>query len=151
MLEAFCDRSRPQGGVGRQISRGRRSQHSRDRRRRGRTWTGALWGSRRHAGCLQHPHRQLIASLAAQYRVPAIYAYRYFVISGGLISYGIDIVELYRGAASFVSRVLRGEKPAELPVRAPTNFELVINLKAVKALGLKVSQTLLARADEVIE
>jgi putative tryptophan/tyrosine transport system substrate-binding protein len=96
-------------------------------------------------------HRQLIASLAAQYRVPAIYPYRYFVISGGLISYGADIIELYRGAASYVNRVLRGEKPGELPVQAPTNFELVINLKAAKALGLEVSQTLLARADQVIE
>jgi putative tryptophan/tyrosine transport system substrate-binding protein len=96
-------------------------------------------------------HRRLIASLAAQYRVPAIYPYRYFVISGGLISYGIDIIELYRGAASYVTRVLRGEKPAELPVQAPTNFELVINLKAVKALGLKVSETLLARANQIIE
>ena len=96
-------------------------------------------------------HRQLIASFAAQYRVPAIYPYRYFVISGGLISYGIDIIELYRGAASYVNRVLRGEKPAELPVQAPTHFELVINLKAAKALGLDVPETLLARADQVIE
>jgi putative ABC transport system substrate-binding protein len=96
-------------------------------------------------------HRQLIASFAAQYRVPAIYPYRYFIISGGLISYGIDIIELYRGAASYVNRVLRGEKPAELPVQAPTHFELIINLKAAKALGLDVPETLLARADQVIE
>ena len=96
-------------------------------------------------------YRQLIASLAAQCRVPANYPYRYFVISGGLISYGTDIIELYRGAASYVNRVLRGEKPAELPVQAPTNFELVINLKAAEALGLKVSERLLARADQIIE
>jgi putative tryptophan/tyrosine transport system substrate-binding protein len=96
-------------------------------------------------------HRQLIASLAAQYGVPAIYPYRHFVISGGLISYGIDIIELYRDAAGYVNRIFLGEKPDELPVQAATNFELVINLKAAKALGLKVPPTMLARADQVIE
>jgi putative tryptophan/tyrosine transport system substrate-binding protein len=119
--------------------------------------TVAALGREPYAGLVVMPdtsstvHRQLIASLAAQYRVPAIYPYRYFVISGGLISYGIDIIELYRSAASYVNRVLRGEKPAELPVQAPINFELVINLKAAVALGLKVSETLLARADQIIE
>jgi putative tryptophan/tyrosine transport system substrate-binding protein len=114
-------------------------------------------GREPHAGLAVMPdvfstlNRQLIASLAAQYRVPAICPYRYFVNSGGLISYGIDIIELYRGAASYVNRVLRGEKTAELPVQAPTHFELVINLKAAKAIDLTVPSAVLARADDVIE
>jgi putative tryptophan/tyrosine transport system substrate-binding protein len=96
-------------------------------------------------------HRNLILRLAAQHRVPSVYPYRYFVAAGGLVCYGPDTIDQYRRAASYVDRILRGEKPANLPVQAPTKYELVINLKTAKAIGLDVPPTLLARADEVIE
>ena len=96
-------------------------------------------------------HNGAIVNLAAQYKLPAVYAYRDIVIDGGLISYGPDWLDQYRRAADYVDRILRGEKPADLPVQAPTKYELVINLRTAKALGLTVPDSILARADEVIE
>ena len=96
-------------------------------------------------------HRNLIIRLAARYKLPAIYYARNLVADGGLISYGPDPVDDFQRAAGYVDRILKGEKPADLPVQAPTKYELVINLKTAKALGLTVPETLLARADEVIE
>ena len=96
-------------------------------------------------------HSELILSLAAGHRLPAVYYQRDFVVRGGLVSYGVDELDQYRKAAGYVDRILKGEKPADLPVQAPTKYELIINLKTAKALGLTVPETLLATADEVIQ
>jgi putative tryptophan/tyrosine transport system substrate-binding protein len=117
----------------------------------------AAFARERNGGLIVQPdqvtvvHRELISTLAARNRLPAVYPFRTFATIGGLMSYGIDVPDMYRQAAGYIDRILRGEKPADLPVQAPTKFELVINLRTANALGLTVSPTLLARADEVIE
>jgi putative ABC transport system substrate-binding protein len=96
-------------------------------------------------------HRELIITLAARHKLPAVYSSQSFVAAGGLISYGPDFVDQYRQAAGYIDRILKGEKPADMPVQAPTKYELVINLKAAKVLGLTVPPSMLAQANEVIE
>jgi putative tryptophan/tyrosine transport system substrate-binding protein len=103
------------------------------------------------AGAAVTLHRELIITLAARHKLPAVYYERFFAVAGGLISYGPDYVDQYRRAAGYVDRILKGEKPADLPVQAPTKYETVLNLKTAKALGLDVPAAVLARADEVIE
>jgi len=100
---------------------------------------------------LSASHRDLFITLAARYRLPAVYWARFWVAAGGLISYGLELLDPFRRAPGYVDRILKGEKPAELPVQAPTKYELVINLKTAKALGLNVPLGLQQRADEVIE
>ena len=112
---------------------------------------------RRGGGLIVAPHavtlgsRDLIARLAAQYRLPAVYSDRYFAESGGLLSFGNNTADLFRRSATYIDRILKGAKPADLPVQLPTKFELIINLKTAKTLGLTVPPTLVGRADEVIE
>jgi putative ABC transport system substrate-binding protein len=119
--------------------------------------TIAKLGSEPRSGLIVMPdnftsvHRKLIISLAAQFRIPSIYPYRYFADDGGLLSYGVDIADLFRRAAEYASRILRGAEPADLPVQAPTKFELVINLKTARALGIVFPRILLAGADGMIE
>ena len=96
-------------------------------------------------------NRKLIIAMAARHRLPAVYAFPFFAREGGLISYGVDLPDQYRQAASYADRILRGEKPADLPVQQPTKFALVVNLATAKALGLKIPEVFLLRADEVIE
>jgi putative ABC transport system substrate-binding protein len=103
------------------------------------------------AGPLTSVHRNLITTLAARHKLPAVYNTRNYATEGGLVSYGSDFADQYRRAASYVDRILKGEKPADMPVQAPTKYELVINLKTAKALGLTIPPSVLARADEVIE
>ena len=103
------------------------------------------------ASALASRHRHIIVALAVRHQLPVVYPYRFFVAVGGLISYGPDLVDQFRQTASYVDRILKGEKPADLPVQAPTKYELAINLKTAKALGLEVPHSVLARADEVIE
>jgi putative tryptophan/tyrosine transport system substrate-binding protein len=117
----------------------------------------ATLGASRHGGLITtsggivEARRDLIVALAAQHKLPAIYHARHFVAAGGLVSYGCDYIDQYRRAAGYVDRILKGEKPADLPVQAPTKYELVVNLKTAKALGLEIPLSVLARADEVIE
>ena len=106
---------------------------------------------KRQASPLLNNNRKLIISLAARYRLPATYPFRSFVTDGGLIGYGPDPIDQHRQAAGYVDRILKGEKPADLPVQAPTKYELAINLKTAKALDLKVPPSMLSRADEGIE
>jgi putative ABC transport system substrate-binding protein len=96
-------------------------------------------------------NREMIKALAGRHRLPAVYAYRYFVADGGLMSYGVDPAQLFRRGAGYVDRILKGEKPADLPVQAPTKYELVVNLKAAKVIGLTIPESFLLRADEVME
>ena len=103
------------------------------------------------ASPLAQRHRDLIVTLAARHKLPAVYFDRVFAAAGGLISYGPDYIDQYRRAAAYVDRILKGEKPADMPVQAPTKYETVLNLKTAKALGLDVPQSLLSTADEVIE
>ena len=103
------------------------------------------------ASALAVIHRDLIIKLAAQSRLPAVYPYRFFVDGGGLISYGVDRVDQFRRAAGYIDRILKGEKPADLPVQAPTKYEMVINIKTAKALGLTIPEALLATADAVVQ
>jgi ABC-type uncharacterized transport system substrate-binding protein len=112
---------------------------------------GAEWWPDRDVGYLHDRPSREITLLAARYRLPAVYSFRYFIEIRGLLSYGNDPLDLVRRAATYADRILKGENPSELPVQAPVKFELTINLKTAKALGLDSPPTLLARADEVIE
>src|SRR5207244_11553626 len=96
-------------------------------------------------------HRELLIRLAARHRLPTVYPYRFYALGGGLVSYGVDQVDQFRRAAGYVDRILKGEKPADLPVQAPTRYETVLNVKTAKALGLEVPPSVFARAGEVIE
>jgi hypothetical protein len=128
-----------------------RARRVRDRARHRGLRAHLKWGLIVTASALAGVHRDLLITLAARHKLPAVYSNRFAVTAGGLISYGADLVDQYRRAAGYVDRILKGEKPADLPVQAPTKYELAINLKTAKALGLELPATLIGRADEVIE
>ena len=130
---------------------GQRACRGRDRTRPRNIRAFAEWRLIVTGSALAAVNRNLLATLAARHKLPAVYPFRFLVAGGGLISYGPDTIDPYRRAAGYVDRILKGEKPAELPVQAPTKYETVLNLKTAKALGLDVPQSVLARADEVIE
>jgi putative ABC transport system substrate-binding protein len=117
----------------------------------------AAMAQERHTGLIVHPdiftytHRDLIVSLANRANLPAVYPFTVFTLAGGLLSYGVDLLDLQRRAAGYVDRILKGSKPEELPVQLPTKFELAVNIKTAKALGLTIPQSLIATADQVIE
>jgi hypothetical protein len=119
------------------------------------TWPVVALGQQpermRRSGAFGSFHRKLIITLAAKHQLPALYPFRFFVTDGGLISFGYDVIDNYRCTAGYVDRILRGEKPADLPVQAPTKFEMAVNVKTAEALGLTIPETLLATADEVIQ
>jgi putative ABC transport system substrate-binding protein len=102
-------------------------------------------------GAVTTTHSKVIVSLAARHRLPAVYPYSFHTANGGLMSYGVDLLSLYRGAASYVDRILKGAKPSDLPIQQPTRFELTVNLKTARALGITVPQSLLQQADKVIQ
>src|SRR5262249_16196875 len=143
----------PGGGtvIGRRAQADRAGRRRRDRTRHFHVCALPEWRPNHGGEGTSLLHRELLITLAARHQLPAVYPYRIFVTEGGLITYGANIAGQYRRAAGYVDRILRGEKPGDLPVQAPTKYDLVINMKTAKALGLTVPDTLLARADELIE
>src|SRR5262245_26545121 len=140
-------------GAGARFGRepGQSARARRDRARCRKFRTNTQWRADFNGSAQSNIHRGLIITLAARHKLPAVYSARPYAADGGLISYGATPIDQYRRAAGYVDRIIKGEKPADLPVQAPTKYELVINLKTAKTLGLEMPATVLARADEVIE